>query len=73
VPSGSKAASTLLRGIHLDPQCAARVAAFDLDGTLIKSSLGKGASKDAKGKGPLWWEWWRRDVPGRLKELVGEG
>jgi bifunctional polynucleotide phosphatase/kinase len=52
---------TCLHGINLKPVSSTKVAAFDLDGTLIKGL-----------KGSLW-EWWREVVPSRLKELHDEG
>ncbi|EOA81178.1 uncharacterized protein SETTUDRAFT_100378 [Exserohilum turcica Et28A] len=45
-----------------------RVAAFDLDSTLIKSASGKTFSRDAND-----WKWWDSSVPGRLKELHADG
>ncbi|KAK7466961.1 DNA kinase/phosphatase Pnk1 [Stygiomarasmius scandens] len=60
---------TCLHGTNLDPPLRSKVAAFDLDGTLIKSSFP--SSKNTKG--PLW-EWWRPEqVPSRLKQLHSEG
>ncbi|KAF5372986.1 hypothetical protein D9758_001788 [Tetrapyrgos nigripes] len=52
---------TCLHGVNLSPISSNKVAAFDLDGTLIKNL-----------KGSLW-EWWREMVPSRLKELHNEG
>lgn len=43
-----------------------KVAAFDLDGTLIRFA-GFGT------KGPVKFDWWRTTVPGKLKELHAEG
>ncbi|KAI5900063.1 PNK3P-domain-containing protein [Schizophyllum commune H4-8] len=60
---------------NLTPTAAPRVAAFDLDGTVIKSSFGKGVSK-AKAKGPAAsanFEWWNPVVPKKLEEVYNEG
>ncbi|KAG1832802.1 polynucleotide kinase 3 phosphatase-domain-containing protein [Suillus variegatus] len=59
---------TCLHGINLIPQSTPKVAAFDLDGTVIKSNH-KNRSKEAA----LHWEWWRASVPVKLKELHQEG
>ena len=45
-----------------------RIAAFDFDSTLITSASGKTFSRDAND-----WKWCDSSVPGRLKELHGEG
>ncbi|KAF9239632.1 HAD-like domain-containing protein [Melanogaster broomeanus] len=60
---------TCLHGINLSPPATAKVAAFDLDGTVIKSrhkNRGKGAEA-------LTWEWWRNAVPGKLQDLHQDG
>jgi hypothetical protein len=57
-----------LHGINLHPKASHKVAAFDLDGTIINSAL-RGKVVDGK---PVW-EWWRSFVPDRLKSLVDEG
>ncbi|KAG1749154.1 polynucleotide kinase 3 phosphatase-domain-containing protein [Suillus paluster] len=59
---------TCLHGINLTPQSTPKVAAFDLDGTVIKSNH-KNRSKEAA----LHWEWWRATVPVKLYELHQEG
>lgn len=59
---------TCLRGINLSPKPSPQIAAFDLDGCLIQSSLGKGS----KGSPPSF-TWWRPVVPKKLKELHEEG
>jgi bifunctional polynucleotide phosphatase/kinase len=59
-----KARASLLHGVNADPPARQRVAAFDLDGTII---VGKTKVKDA-----LWWEWWRKGVPQKLKELAND-
>ncbi|KAL0578415.1 DNA kinase/phosphatase Pnk1 [Marasmius crinis-equi] len=61
-PLGPK--STCLHGVNLEPPSRTKVALFDLDGTIIKSSFG---SKDGS------WEWWRLDVPAKLKRLHEDG
>ena len=59
---------TCLHGVHLSPKASIRVAAFDLDGTLIKSnSFGKSKT------GSLAWEWWNNVVPKKLKEVHDDG
>jgi bifunctional polynucleotide phosphatase/kinase len=53
---------TCLYGINLQPKCYTKVAAFDLDGTLIKS-----------GSHGLKWEWLRGAVPSKLKDVHDAG
>ncbi|KAI0260764.1 polynucleotide kinase 3 phosphatase-domain-containing protein, partial [Gloeopeniophorella convolvens] len=71
-------ARSCLHGTQAAPRAAARVAAFDLDGTVIKSRFGSGKGK-GKGKRvvaggpPAAWEWWRAVVPGKLKEVHEAG
>lgn len=69
---------TCLRGVHLSPlqiylesrnradPSSVKVAAFDLDGTLIRFA-GFGV------KGPVKFDWWRASVPDKLKELHAQG
>lgn len=45
-----------------------KIAAFDLDGTLIKTASGKQFSDD-----PLDWRWWHPKVPGELQKLYEQG
>ncbi|PFH49880.1 hypothetical protein AMATHDRAFT_4500 [Amanita thiersii Skay4041] len=52
---------TCLHGTNLTPPSRPRVAAFDLDGTLIDSPFGHATTAE--------WKWWRSMVPGKLKEL----
>ncbi|KAJ8585213.1 PNK3P-domain-containing protein [Rhizopogon salebrosus TDB-379] len=59
---------TCLHGINLMPQSTPKVAAFDLDGTVIKSNHKNRSKEDA-----LHWEWWRTTVPAKLQELHQEG
>ncbi|KAI0288305.1 polynucleotide kinase 3 phosphatase-domain-containing protein [Russula brevipes] len=70
-----------LHGVHLSPTASSRVAAFDLDSTVIKSSfvqVGRAGSKGGKrvikkqtnGGG---WEWWRAVVPQKLQEAHDSG
>ncbi|KAB5527941.1 polynucleotide kinase 3 phosphatase-domain-containing protein [Coniochaeta sp. 2T2.1] len=49
------------------PNKRRKVAAFDLDSTLITSASGKKHSDSATD-----WKWWDRSVPGRLKELYND-
>ncbi|KAI6164364.1 polynucleotide kinase 3 phosphatase-domain-containing protein [Pisolithus thermaeus] len=59
---------TCLHGINLSPPCLPKVAALDLDGTVIKSN------HKNRGKGTaLQWEWWRNVVPSRMRALHEEG
>ncbi|KAJ3742004.1 polynucleotide kinase 3 phosphatase-domain-containing protein [Lentinula detonsa] len=67
------ARSSCLYGTNLIPACSPKVAAFDLDGTLIKPSFGKGAVKKALKGSPPAWEWWKDKVPDTLKDLNSEG
>ena len=85
-----------LHGVHLAPSpspptatttsTSARVAAFDLDGTVIKSSYVEVGWRRAAGGGKqqnrvmkkrqasgLEWEWWRAVVPQKLKEAHDSG
>jgi bifunctional polynucleotide phosphatase/kinase len=57
---------TLLHGINLNPKGSAKVAAFDLDGTIIAGIFW---SKAAEGE----WRWWNLTVPSRLKALHDDG
>ena len=50
------------------PQSTPKVAAFDLDGTVIKSN-----HKDRSKEAALHWEWWRTTVPTKLQELHEDG
>ncbi|KAF9456500.1 polynucleotide kinase 3 phosphatase-domain-containing protein [Collybia nuda] len=57
-----------LHGINLKPTSHTKVAAFDLDGTLIKSDFSnRGAASDPH------WEWWRASIPTKFKELHESG
>ncbi|OAA69915.1 DNA kinase/phosphatase Pnk1 [Akanthomyces lecanii RCEF 1005] len=51
-----------------DTQKRRKIAAFDLDSTLIATSSGRKHSKDA-----LDWRWWDKQVPRKLKELYEDG
>ena len=73
-----------LHGVHLVPTTSARVAAFDLDGTVIKSAYIEVGSRRAGGgkqqhrvvkrqANGLEWEWWRAVVPQKLKEAHDSG
>ncbi|EIW85323.1 PNK3P-domain-containing protein [Coniophora puteana RWD-64-598 SS2] len=59
---------TCLHGVHLSPESRPKVAAFDLDGTVIKANLGKRTKETA-----TQWEWWRDCVPNKLRELSNSG
>jgi bifunctional polynucleotide phosphatase/kinase len=68
-----------LHGVHLAPTASERVAAFDLDGTIIKSNyiqVGRAGGKQRVMKrqaNRLEWEWWRAVVPQKLKEVHDSG
>ncbi|GJE97041.1 PNK3P-domain-containing protein [Phanerochaete sordida] len=62
-------AKTCLHGANLSPKAVYKVAAFDLDGCLIESSIGKKKVKDA----PPTFQWWRAIIPKKLKEIHDEG
>ena len=57
---------TLLHGTNLDPISSTKVAAFDLDGTIIAGTFW---SKATEGE----WKWWNTTVPPRLKALHDDG
>ncbi|KIY45168.1 polynucleotide kinase 3'-phosphatase [Fistulina hepatica ATCC 64428] len=65
-PFGRK--KTCLHAVHLEPKSVSKVAAFDLDGTIIKSSFAKGTAKS-----PPSFEWWHASVPQKLKQVHEEG
>ncbi|KZV76862.1 PNK3P-domain-containing protein [Peniophora sp. CONT] len=82
-PMGAK--RTCLFGLHLDPlasvtaPASVRIAAFDLDGTLIVSPFDKtkGKAKRKGGGGALsgsgGFEWWKDVVPKKLEEVKEQG
>ena len=57
-----------MHGVHLDPVLSHKVAAFDLDGCLIKTKSGNQFPRDKED-----WVWWRTCVPKKLKALHDEG
>jgi len=57
---------TLLHGINLNPTSSTKVAAFDLDDTLI---LGTFWSKATEGE----WKWLNPNIPSKLKALHDDG
>lgn len=59
---------TCIHGTHLGPRQSSKVAAFDLDGVLIKTKLGGTFPKDRND-----WIWWRPFVKDKLVELDKEG
>ena len=59
----SKASDTLP-----NPPIPRKVAAFDLDDTLITAPAGSKWAKSATG-----WKWWDRSVPAKLKKLHSDG
>lgn len=60
----SKPAGSCLHAVHKSPQSSSKVAAFDLDGTVI-------ASLNDKDK--LRWHWWNAGVPAKLAKVASEG
>ncbi|CCM00147.1 uncharacterized protein FIBRA_02174 [Fibroporia radiculosa] len=62
---GSK--KTCLHGVNLSPESRPKIAAFDLDGCLIQSSVYK------KSTGPPQFQWWRSSIPKKLKEVHEAG
>ncbi|GJJ15534.1 hypothetical protein Clacol_009812 [Clathrus columnatus] len=59
---------TFLHGTHLSPPQSSKVAAFDLDGVLIKPKSG-----GTYPKGRNDWMWWRPLVKDKLSELYEKG
>lgn len=57
-----------LHGTNLAPPCFPKVAALDLDDTIIKYDR-KNHKKDTA----LQWEWWKNAVPSKLQTLHEEG
>ncbi|KAF5391877.1 hypothetical protein D9757_001630 [Collybiopsis confluens] len=65
---------TCLYATNLAPALSSKIAAFDLDGTLIKPSLGRGAVKKAPKGAPPAWDWWTPNkVPETLQNLTQDG
>ncbi|KAG9038000.1 hypothetical protein FRB95_003393 [Tulasnella sp. JGI-2019a] len=56
--------------IHLAPKSSTKVAAFDIDGTLIRTASGAAFAKDHTD-----WRWWGDGdvVPKKLKSLIDDG
>ncbi|EJD44027.1 PNK3P-domain-containing protein [Auricularia subglabra TFB-10046 SS5] len=59
---------TILHGIHLSPPASPKVAAFDLDDTLISTKSKGRFSANAQD-----WQWWAPAVPTELARLAKEG
>lgn len=59
---------SVLHGIHLNPSPAQRVAAFDLDGTLIRTK-----NSSAFPRGAHDWKWWKEVIPETLSSLHEQG
>lgn len=57
-----------LHGVHLDPPPSCKVAAYDLDGTLIKTRSGSTFPRDKDD-----WMWWRSSVKKNIMEKHEEG
>src|SRR6266404_7503152 len=68
-------ARSCLHGVHLAPRASSRVAALDLDSTLIKSAHARprGEKRATKTTNGPEWEWWRNAVPQKLKEADDSG
>ncbi|KAH9830982.1 PNK3P-domain-containing protein [Rhodofomes roseus] len=58
-----------LHGINMSPESRQRVAAFDLDGCVIQSSF----PKKTKGNATPEFQWWRPNIPKKLKEVHDSG
>lgn len=54
-----------LHAVNLDPESSTKVAAFDLDGTVI--------TKLPFNSPALEWYWWNAVVPAKLKEAASNG
>ncbi|KIY63839.1 PNK3P-domain-containing protein [Cylindrobasidium torrendii FP15055 ss-10] len=63
---------TCLYGVNRSPLRTSKIAAFDLDGTLIKSTIGAGTSKSKSSSSALF-EWWHPSVPAKLRGAVEAG
>jgi bifunctional polynucleotide phosphatase/kinase len=59
---------SVMHGINLAPKARTKVAAFDLDGTLIATKTGYVFPNGAED-----WKWWHADIPKRLKDLYERG
>ena len=59
-------AGSCLHAINLQPKATTKVAALDLDGSVIKSDF-----KAVSGKPTF--EWWRSSIPDKLRELHQTG
>jgi bifunctional polynucleotide phosphatase/kinase len=64
--------ATCLHGVHLTPENRVKVAAFDIDGTLIRTKSG-----DKWPQGPEDWVWWKgkavAQIPKALVQLYEDG
>ncbi|KLO19121.1 PNK3P-domain-containing protein [Schizopora paradoxa] len=58
--------TSCLYGVNKEPDLHPKIAIFDLDGTVIKSTFAKAKSK-------VLFEWWNKTVPVKLKELHEDG
>lgn len=56
---------SLLYGVNLNPKASSKIAAFDLDDTLIRST--SPSATDGK------WRWWTVGIPTRLRQLHDDG
>ncbi|KAL8286350.1 hypothetical protein RQP46_004367 [Phenoliferia psychrophenolica] len=64
----ARAAPNCPHGVYGEPKGSAKVAAFDLDGTLIKVASGAKFAKDKDD-----WTWLYPEIPSVLKQLVADG
>ena len=59
---------SLIKGKTFKQNHSCKIAAFDMDSTLIITKSGKRFAKNAKD-----WQWWHHSVPEKLKSLHKEG
>lgn len=69
---GPEGKRTCLHGTNLESRIVynTKIAAFDLDDTLIESSFGKGSKKSTAGHP---YQWWNKDVSTKLEKVFNAG
>ncbi|KAI5474580.1 bifunctional polynucleotide phosphatase/kinase [Pseudohyphozyma bogoriensis] len=68
ITSASDKGSSIIHFVAGAPKPSSRVAAFDLDGTIIVPASGKKFPRDEND-----WRWWDNKVPKKLRELEQDG